>query len=116
MSPALEREVQCSRRSPSPPAPGAKARKNWALGAWRAENLLARTGRQRLRGLVGEKARGELMLGRRDRVLKGERGARCQIAGKDREIDTGRHHGQKRARRRGKETHTESQRHRERCA
>ena len=68
LGPALEREVQCSRWSPRPPAPGAKARKDRALGAWRAENQLVRTGRQRLAGLEGEKAGGELMLGRRDKV------------------------------------------------
>lgn len=66
LGPALEREVQCSRPSPRPPAPGVKAKKGWALGAWRAENLLARTGRQRLGELEGEKAEDELMLGRRE--------------------------------------------------
>lgn len=68
LGPALEREVQCSRRSPRPPAPGAKAKKDWALGAWRGENLLARKGRQRLEELGSKKAEGELLLGRRNRV------------------------------------------------
>lgn len=54
---------------PRPPALCAKARKDQALGTWWAESLLGRTGRKRLGGLEGEeKAGGELMLGRRDRV------------------------------------------------
>lgn len=68
LGPALEREVQCSRRSPRPPAPGAKARKDRELGGLVCRKPAGQDREAEAWGLEGEKAGGELMLGRRDRV------------------------------------------------